>query len=166
MTNRLKTVFASMAAITLLAAAPATGVAQTPEQKQPGGMHEGMHGTMAMGDSGEMMDCKQMMAKMKEMHAKQQQMQAELDELASRMNATSGSTQQEVMAELLTKLVEQRGAMQEMMMKMQPMMMQHMQHMQPSDEGGMSDCPMMQKMQSEKDAEASPDDDDEHSHHH
>jgi hypothetical protein len=56
------------------------------------------------------------------------------------------------MAELLTKLVENKGSMQGMMAKMQPMMMQHMaQHMKSGDKSSMSDCPMMKSMQGDSD---------------
>jgi predicted transcriptional regulator len=156
-----------MTGIALLAAAPAVAVAQAAEKEKQGEMQEGMHAVMSAGQSESMMDCQQMMEKMKEMRAKQQEMQAELDELVTRMNEASGENQQMVMAELLTTLIEQRSKMHSMMQKMQPMMMQHMMgHMKSREGGGMSCCPMMQKMHPESSSETTSAGQGDHSKHH
>lgn len=97
--------------------------------------------------SGAMKDCQQMKEMQDQMQSKQEQMQGELDDMVARMNTSSGEAQQKTIAELLTKLVASRGAMQDMKQKMQPMMMGHMmKHMQSGEKGDMSDCPMMKSM--------------------
>ena len=139
MFQKLTTRLAPMAVAALLVALPAAGLAQSTDKgKKPADMQ---------GESSEMMDCQQVSKMQEKMLDEQQQMQTDLDETVVRMNAASGNAQQKAMAELLTKLVENRGAMQDMMAKMQPMMMQHMmQHVASGKTGGMSDCPMMKAM--------------------
>ncbi|MFO7654249.1 MAG: hypothetical protein R6X25_10570 [Candidatus Krumholzibacteriia bacterium] len=114
-------------------------LAAGPVLAQQGGMKD---------QSGATMDCRQMMEMQERMQSKQEQMQKELDDMVARMNTSSGEAQQTAIAELLTKLVDSRGAMQDMKQKMQPMMMGHMmKHMQSGEKGDMSDCPMMKSMQ-------------------
>ena len=148
MLKKITLTLTTSAAALLLAAAPALVGAESPPPEQH--QHQQMQGHMqgddmhAMHEEGSKMDCQQMHAKMKEMHAKQQEMQAKLDELVKKVKTSSGTTQQEAMADLLTKMVEQRKAMHGMMDTMQPMMMQHMMgHMSSGEMAGMSDCPMM-----------------------
>lgn len=158
MFRKLTKTLAPVAAVALLTALPALAIAQPYEQ---GKMHGGMQG-----ESSTMMDCQQMVKMKEQVQAKQEQMQVELDGMVAHMNAVSGKAQQQAMAELLTKLVEQRGAMQPMMMEMQPMMMGHMmQHMQSGKMGDMSDCPMMKSMQGKDDGTKS-ENSDKHSEHH
>ena len=147
MMPRLKIMFVSMLGAAVMTAAPTLAVAQSSGQHQHG-TEQGMHGDMPMGESGSMMDCQQMAEKMQQMREKRQQMTADLEKMTARMNDVSGEKQQQVMAELLTELVEQRSTMNDMMSKMQPMMMQHMMgHMEGAESRGMTDCPMMQQMQ-------------------
>lgn len=116
--------------------------------------------------SSAMMDCQQMMEMQERMQSEQEQMQRELDDMVARMNTSSGEAQQKAIAELLTKLVNSRGAMQDMKQKMQPMMMGHMmKHMQSGEKGAMSDCPMMKSMRAKGHGTESGDKD-EHSGHH
>lgn len=132
-------------------------LAAGPVLAQPGDMQD---------DSSAMMDCRQMMEMKERMQSKQEQMQGELEDIVARMNASSGEAQQQAIAELLTKLVDSRGAKQDMMKKMQPMMMGHMmQHMQSSEMGDMSDCPMMKSMRA-KGHGAESEGKDEHPKHH
>lgn len=54
-----------------------------------------------------------------------------------------------------------------MMSKMQPMMMQHMMgHMKGAESGGMTDCPMMQQMQTGTAEESTSTGDQGHADHH
>jgi hypothetical protein len=140
MNRKLTSTLAPAVAAALLVVLPALAAAQASEQ---GKMHDGMQD-----ESSAMADCQQMTKMKEQMQAKQQKLQTELDEMVARMNAAGGTAQQQVMVDLLTKLVENRGAMMGMSMKTQPMMMGHMaQHMKSSDTRGMSDCPMMKSMQ-------------------
>ena len=102
---------------------------------------------------------KELADKKKEMHADQEKIQAELDELVELVQSTTGHAQQAAMADLLTKLVEQRAHMGGMM-QMHPEMMKGMMS------EGMSDCPMMKKMHTEKHAEKAPAEGEDHSQHH
>lgn len=147
---------AAATAFALIALAPGLTAAQTNESGQQ--QREVMHGNLgAEGMPDSAMDCQEMMAKKKQMQAKCEQMQAELDTLVGEMNAASGKAQQQAMAELLTKLVQQRSMMHEMRMKMQSMMMQHiMGHLKSGETAGMSGCPMMEQTQAGSGAGSSP----------
>jgi hypothetical protein len=164
MLKKMKGTLTTVAAIALLVGLPGFTHAQSAENPQKG--HQHMEGQMlgeGMGQGGETPACCQgMMAKKKEMRAMQEEAQAELDLLVARINSTTGETQQVAIAELLTKLVAQRSQMGGMMeMEMHSEMMQKMMS------GGMSDCPMMQKMQGGKQsAEEQSDAEDDHSQHH
>ena len=162
MSKRLKITFITVTTIAVFAAGPSLLAAQSAEE-QPSG-HQHMHGHMESGEAvtdeeGTSSCCKKSAENMKAMHAKQQQIQAELDQLVSKMNSTTGETQLKAMADLLTKLVEQReftGGM----MQMNSAMMKEMMS------GDMTDCPMMKKMQAKNDSEGSSAGDEDHSQHH
>lgn len=153
MLKKVTSTLVSLAAVAVLAAAPGAALAQSPDegssQEQPaqGTMHQHMQGHMqgtdqAEDDEASGMSHQDMMARMQKMNEMRQQRQAELEDLAARMNAATGEAQQQLMAELLTNLVEQRGMMANMPMRsMTPGMMQQMHS---GEEGGMADCPMMQ----------------------
>ncbi|MGD8396825.1 MAG: hypothetical protein PVF43_15255 [Candidatus Eiseniibacteriota bacterium] len=119
---------------------PMMGQMMTQNNGTRGGMGSGM------GAAG-MMNAQEMMKKLQEMANRQQEIHAQLDELVTRMNASSGDAQQQVMAQLLTKIVVEQGALQQTMMKMQPLMMEHMMGRMngASGDGDRSDHPMMQQ---------------------
>ena len=149
--------FIASAAVALLMVAPAAIHAQSMEDQPQG--HEHMHGQMQGDDAGSFACCQQKKEEMKEMHAKQEAVQAELDRLAELVQNTGGKAQQAAMADLLVKLVEQRGQMSEMML-MHPEKMHHMKS------GDMAGCPMMTKKHGEKSAEETPAEAEDHSQHH
>ena len=106
-----------------------------------------------------MMEAK-MMERCQEMKAQKQKMMAEMkaqddhltDQIAQ-MNRAPTDKKMELMASVLTHLVEQRVSMRVQKSKMEEQMMQHMmQHMQMGAES-MSKCPMMKAM---KDTDGTP----------
>jgi len=162
MFRKIRGAFITATAITVLVALPGSSSAQSASESPSG--HEQMHGHMESGEAvgdeeGATSCCGQMADKKKEMHAKQQEVQAELNQLVARIESSTGDTQQAAMADLLSKLVEQRGHMVGMM-QMQPEMMKGMAS------GGMSDCPMMKNMKAGMSADEVPADDEDHSQHH
>jgi len=88
-----------------------------------------------------MMDKGQMMSNLKDQDA-------ELDKLVAEMNSASADKKIDAVAAVVTKLVEQRKAMHEQMLKM----------MAANEKEGMSKCRMMMDMGGDNDGE--------HSHHH
>jgi uncharacterized protein (DUF2336 family) len=71
---------------------------------------------------------------------------AELTEQLIRMNSAPEDKKLGLIAAVVTRMVEQRTAMNARMAKMQEEMMQHMmEHMQ-MGKGSMSQCPMMKGM--------------------
>jgi hypothetical protein len=85
------------------------------------------------------------------MMADMEAMDDQLSGLLRKMNAAEGDAKIDVMAELLTTLVEQRRVMRERMMQMRSKMMGHMmQHMSaagsPEGKKMMMECPMMKQM--------------------
>jgi len=142
--RKLMTRLAPVAAAALLVALPLLAAAQSSET-QPSGryMMPGMHGDVRA-PSKKVLDCPQAVRMREQMQDKLRQMQTELDEMVVHMNSMSGKEQQRAMAEALTKLAEQRGAMQDMMMSLQPMMMRHMmQHVLSGDSDWITNCPLM-----------------------
>ena len=96
------------------------------------------------------MSCADMMKMHEEMKQKMEAADARLATLVEQMNAAKGSAKTDRMAAVINELVDQRRAMHEGMMTMQPMMMRHMMgHMQSGMmkgmKEGMSSCPMMDK---------------------
>jgi len=142
-------------AAALLAMSPGTADAQSAnvqqnQQPQMQGHMDGSNKMMGATGQDSMMHCQHMRARMQKMHAKRMQMQATLDELAAKVKATSGAEQQAAMAELLTTMVDQQHAMNDMMSKMQSSMMAGMTHTTQVDatapqaaSGGMSGGSMM-----------------------
>jgi uncharacterized protein HemX len=101
---------------------------------------------------GKMMEHCQEMKELKQKMMEDMKVQdAELAEQLAEMNSASEDTKVDLMAAVITKMVEQRIAMDTRIAKMQEEMMPHMmQHMQ-MDKESMSQCPMMKGM-SEKSA--------------
>lgn len=127
---------------TILLAGAALLPAQTSTSQQPPPA-KGHHMMGGHGKSGDMMEeCQAMMDDMKAMDAK-------LDALVQAMNAAEGSRKVDATAAVVAELVAQRKAMSAMMESMQPMMMEHMKHMQMGMES-MEQCPMMQGHKTEE----------------
>ena len=161
MLKKMTGTFITIGALALITAAPGLSLAQTNVEDTK--EHEHMHGKMKSGGSDENTEasscCQKMSEKKMAMHEKHLDSQAELDQLVSRVNSTTGDEQQAAIAELLTKIVQQRQQMGQMMHT-------HSEMMKGKMAGGMSDCPMMKK----NDEPATPDPadkgDEDHSEHH
>ena len=106
---------------------------------------EPMEGKMMM--DGKMMErCQAMMAEKQKLMADIKAQDAELTEQVAKMNSSPQDKKMNLMAAIITRMVEQRTAMNVRQAKMQEEMMQHMmQHMQMGKES-MSQCPMMMGM--------------------
>lgn len=162
MLKKLGSMLTTSAAVALLAAAPGLAVAHdsdqgsTDEPQAQATMQHGMQGSMhdhmqghdhmqsdakADADDPSAMGHDGMMDHMQQMQAMRLQQQAELEDLVGRMNAATGEQQQQLMAELLSKLVEARGTTTSM--PMHAMMPGMMESMHSGGHGGMADCPMM-----------------------
>ena len=98
-----------------------------------------------------MEDCKEMMQQRRKMMEEMKAQDAELTELVATMNSAPEDKKVDLMANIITKMVEQRSAMTGQMEKMHMHTMQHMmQHMEKGKES-MSQCPMMKGMKGMKD---------------
>jgi hypothetical protein len=103
-----------------------------------------------------MQRCQAMMEQKEKMMADIKAQDAELTAQVAKMNGAPENRKLDLMAAVVTHLVEQRTAMNVRMEKMQEGMMNHMmQHMQMGKES-MSQCPMMKGMKGtdEKSADA------------
>lgn len=96
---------------------------------------------------GKMMErCQAMMAEKQKLMADMKAQDAELTKEVAQMNSAPADKKMNLMAAVITRMVEQRTSMNMRMEKMQEAMMQHMmQHMQMGQES-MSQCPMMKGM--------------------
>ena len=101
---------------------------------------------------GKMMEsCQEMMQQRQKMMEDMKAQDAELTEQVAKMNRAPENQKLGLMAAVLTRMVEQRTAMNVQMEKMQARMMQHMmEHMQMGKES-MAQCPMMKGMNDMKD---------------
>ena len=98
-----------------------------------------------MMDGNMMENCKEMMAGKKMMEEMKAQ-DAQLTEQVARMNSAPADQKTTLMAEVITRMVEQRTAMNQQKEKMHEKMMEHMsQHKQMGKES-MAQCPMMKGM--------------------
>jgi hypothetical protein len=97
---------------------------------------------------GKMMACCQAMEEQKQkMMTEMKAQDAELAAQVAKMNSAPENEKMSLMAAVITRMVEQRTAMNACMEKMQEAMMKHtMQHMQMGKES-MSQCPMMKGME-------------------
>lgn len=92
-----------------------------------------------------------MMQMQQKMMADMKGMDDRLTALVTKMNAATGESKTQAIADLVTAMVQQRTAMRDQMMQMQGQMMGHMmQHMggglSPEMKKMMSECPMMKMM--------------------
>ena len=94
--------------------------------------------------------CKEMMEQKQKMMEDMKAQDAQLTQQLSEMNGAPEDKKTDLMAALLTQMVEKRIAMDARKAKMEEEMMQHMmQHMQ-MGKGSMSQCPMMKGMEGMK----------------
>ena len=90
--------------------------------------------------------CKEMKKEKQEMQAKMKAQDAELTAAVATMNRAAQDKKVDLLADVVTRLVEQRTAMNVQQAKMQEKMMKHMmEHMEMGKES-MAKCPMMKKM--------------------
>lgn len=92
-----------------------------------------------------MADCESMMAEKKAMMSAMKTADAALASQVSAMNNAPAGQKSELMASILTALVEQRVAMNAKASEMSEKMMSHMMGHMGSDSGSMADCPMMEE---------------------
>lgn len=93
-----------------------------------------------------MENCKAMMEKKREMMTDMKAQDAEFTEQVAQMNSAPEEKKLELIAALITKMVEQQAKMNARRAQMQDEMMQHMtEHMQ-MGKGPMAQCPMMKGM--------------------
>ena len=159
--NLLKNALRSGFAFALAFAVWLPGTAQGQDEARPmkpmnGAEHHKMDNpakTSAKGD--DMMDnCKAMMEKKQAMAEKMKTQDAQLSEQVAKMNSAPPDEKTGLMADVVTKLVQQRMARDEVKAKMEEAMMKHMmQHMKMGKES-MAKCPMMKGMD-EKSPDAS-----------
>jgi hypothetical protein len=104
---------------------------------------------------GKMMErCQEMKAQKEKMMTEMKAQDSELTAQIARMNSAPENAKLDLMAAVVTHMMEQRTAMNARMEKMREGMMQHMmQHMQMGKES-MSQCPMMKGMKGMDEASA------------
>jgi hypothetical protein len=97
---------------------------------------------------GHMMEkCEEMKKEMQKMQAEMKAQDAELTDAIAAMNSAAPDKKLDLMAGVVTQLVEQRTAMHVKKAKMQEKMMRHMMgHIEMGKES-MSKCPMMKEME-------------------
>jgi len=101
---------------------------------------------MAMPEDGMMQQCQGMMAEKQKMMTEMKTQDAELYAQVAKMNSAPEDKKLDLMAAVLTRMVEQRADINVRKTKMDEKMMKHMmQHMQMGKES-MSQCPMMKGM--------------------
>lgn len=128
----------------------AANAADKPMKPMKGGNHQMTTGTNMM------QRCQAMMEQKQKMMAAMKVQDAELAAQVAKMNNAPESKKVELMAALVTRMVEQRTARHARMEGMQAGMMQHMmQHMQMGQES-MAECPMMAGMKGRDDKAADP----------
>ncbi len=98
--------------------------------------------------------CQEMKDQKQKMMAEMQAQDAELTAKLTEMNSAPVDKKVNLIAAVVTRMVEQRTAMHARMEKMQQEMMPHMmQHMQMGKDS-MANCPMMKDMKEKKDMKA------------
>jgi predicted component of type VI protein secretion system len=103
-----------------------------------------------MSDTNMMQQCQAMKEQKAKMEADMKAQDVELTAQVAAMNSAPENQKLELMSAIVTRMVEQRTAMDARKAKMEEAMMQHMmQHVQLGKES-MSQCPMMKGMKSMK----------------
>lgn len=119
---------------------------------------EPAEGKEMMMESTMMEKCEEMKKEKQKMQAEMKVQDAELTAAVATMNSAAPDKKLDLVAALVTRLVEQRTAMHAKKAKMEEKMMQHMMgHMEMGKEA-MSKCPMMKDMDEKSD--------DDHAEHH
>lgn len=90
--------------------------------------------------------CQEMMAKKQAMMAEMKAQDAELSAQLAKMNSAPQEQKLDLLAAVVTRMVEQRIAMEERKTMMHEEMMQHMMQHMPMDKEAMAKCPMMKSM--------------------
>ena len=142
---RSKFSFSSAFVILLALAACLAATASAQDEMKP--MKGGEH-MMMMGNSTNTLtqSCQAMMQMHQTMMDEMKAQDAALTEQVAKMNSAPENTKTAMMADILTKMVEQRTAEHAKMEKMHAQMMQHMmEHMEMGKES-MMQCPMMKGM--------------------
>ena len=124
----------------------------TPTQAQSAEPAEGqmMMGGKMMADTNMMQQCQAMKEQKAKLMADMKAQDAELTAQVAKMNSAPENQKLGLMAAIVTRMVEQRMAMDARKAKMEEAMMPHMmQHMQMGKES-MSQCPMMKGMKGMK----------------
>ena len=110
----------------------------------------GPAGGQMMTDDKMMERCQEMMKQKQKMMDDMKAQDAELTEQVAKMNSAPKDKKMRLMAAVITRMVEQRIAMDARKAKMEEEMMQHMmQHMQMGKDS-MAQCPMMKGMKGMK----------------
>ena len=127
-----------------------TTAADEPMKPMKGGEHQMMMGGKMMADTNMMQQCQAMKEQKAKMMADMKAQDGELTAQVATMNSAPENQKLELMSAIVTRMVEQRTAMDARKAKMEEAMMQHiMQHMQMGKES-MSQCPMMKGMKGMK----------------
>jgi len=94
-----------------------------------------------------MMDrCQEMLAQKQQMMVDMKAQDAELTAQLANMNSAPHEQKLDLLAAVVTRVVEQRIAMEERKTRMHEEMMQHMMQHMPMDKESMANCPMMKGM--------------------
>lgn len=93
-----------------------------------------------------MEQCQEMMAKKQAMMAEMKAQDAELTAQLAAMNSAPQGQKLDLLAAVVTRMAEQRIAMEERKTRMHEEMMQHMMQHMPMDKDAMAKCPMMKGM--------------------
>jgi hypothetical protein len=91
--------------------------------------------------------CQEMMAQKQQMMADMQAQDAELTAQLAKMNSAAPEQKVDMIAAVVTRMAEQRIAMEARKTKMHEAMMQHMMQHMPMDKAAMAKCPMMKGME-------------------
>ena len=138
--NRFVTAIVSGCAAVVLSVTPGVAGQMTQEHQ---------HAAAAKPQSGMAADvvakCQAMMADHEKMMTVMKAADQTLDDLAGKMNATSGMEKANATAAVVNELVSQRRTMQDGMMKRQHGMMAHMMEYSQAGKDSMAMCPMMKQ---------------------
>lgn len=91
--------------------------------------------------------CQEMMEHKRDMKEAMKAQDAELTELLAKMNSAPEDKKMNLMAAVITRVVEQRITRDARKAKMEEAMMQHMMRRMQVDKESMSQCPMMKGME-------------------
>lgn len=107
---------------------------------------EPVEGNAMKMESSMMEKCEEMKKEKQEMQRKMKAQDAELTAAVATMNSAAQDKKLELMADVVTRLIEQRAAMHVQRAKMQDKMMMHMMGHMEMGRDSMAKCPMMKEM--------------------